>query len=379
MPNVEVVREERDRFGRVRRSRLSYSVEFDPSRGVYQTRLAPGSSLFRERRLSRVVALGGGTGLPVVLMALRRHLPPECRITAVVTAADDGGSSGILREQYGVLPPGDIRNCLVALAGRTPEVGAALQYRFDGPSGRQHPVGNLLLTALGKVAGDEMAAIRLAASLLGVEDVVLPSTTGQVHLVAELVDGSSVRGESEIPRSGSPIARLRLDPPNALPAPGLLEALRTADMVILGPGSLYTSVMATLIVPGVAEAVAAVQGARIFVCNLMTEPGETDGYGVRAHLEALAVHAVPPEVLDYVVVNTTPVPPDPLAQYTAAGAEPVRVDCISTAAAPLVVLADVLESGPVVRHAPDKLGPILCELGADHPTPGDNGESPPWP
>src|SRR5207245_1653452 len=160
----------------------------------------------RERQLSRVVALGGGSGLPVVLRGLRRHLPPECRITAVVTAADDGGSSGVLREQYGVLPPGDIRNCLIALARVAPEVLAAL------------------------------------------------------------------------PRSGVPIARLRIDPPDACPAPGVLEALRTADAVILGPGSLYTSILATLVVPGMVEAVAAAPGARILVCNLMTEPGETDGH-----------------------------------------------------------------------------------------------------
>src|SRR5207237_3619332 len=151
-----------------------------------------------------VVALGGGTGLPVVLTALRRNLPASGGVTAIVTAADDGGSSGVLRRQYGVLPPGDIRNCLLALAHVAPEVSAALQCRFDGDdSGTGHPVGNLLLTALDMVAVDEVAAIRLAAGLLGVRDVVLPSTTTGVHLVAELVDGRQVRGESEIPRSGA--------------------------------------------------------------------------------------------------------------------------------------------------------------------------------
>ncbi|MCI0371760.1 MAG: 2-phospho-L-lactate transferase CofD family protein, partial [candidate division NC10 bacterium] len=215
MSDVVMVREERDRFGRVQRSRLRYAVEFDSERGFYRSRLLPGHSLWPERRLSRVVALGGGTGLPVVLMGLRRHLPSNCRITAVVTAADDGGSSGLLREQYGVLPPGDIRNCLLALAGGAPEVSAALQVRLDGAGGPEHPLGNLLLTALSKVATDEVAAIRLAGDLLGVEDVVLPSTTGRVHLVADLVNGRCIRGESEIPRSGAAVARLRLDPPDA--------------------------------------------------------------------------------------------------------------------------------------------------------------------
>lgn len=373
MPNVVVAREERDRFGRIRRSRLRYAVEFDPDRGVYRSQLLPGARLWPERSLSSVVALGGGTGLPVVLRGLRRHLPPECRITAVVTAADDGGSSGVLRERYGVLPPGDIRNCLLALADAPPEVSAALQYRIDGSTGPEHPLGNLLLTALGKVAGDEVAAIRLAAVLLGVEDVVLPSTTGRVHLLAELVNGRCIRGESAIPRSGAPLARLRLDPPDALPAPGVLEALRTSDLVILGPGSLYTSILATLIVSGVPAAVAAARGARVFVCNLMTEPGETDGYGVAAHLEALAAHGLPPEALDYVVVNTEPPPPEVLARYGAEGAEPVSADFAPPASPPLVVLADVLDADPVVRHAPDKLGPLLCELAAGHPEPGEDG------
>jgi uncharacterized cofD-like protein len=304
-------------------------------------------------------------------MALRRHLPANCRITAIVTAADNGGSSGVLREQYGVLPPGDIRNCLLALAGGPPEISAALQFRFDGSSGPAHSLGNLLLTALDLVAADEVTAIRLAAGLLRVEDVVLPSTTRRVHLVADLVNGRSIRGESEIPRGGAPIARLRTDPPDARPAPGVLEALRAADMVILGPGSLYTSVLATMTVPGVAQAVAAAPGARIFICNLMTEPGETDGYGVAAHVQALAAHGLPPEALDYVVVNTEPIPPEVRARYAAEGGEPVQADFEPLAGPPpLVIPAELLDSGPLIRHAPDKLGPLLSELGVGHPERG---------
>src|SRR5262249_46873350 len=227
----------------------------------------------------RVVALGGGTGLPIVLTGLRRHLPASCRITAIVTAADDGGSSGVLRREDGVLPHGDIRNCLIALARGAPEGSAALQYRFDGGV-VQDPVGNLLLGGRDMVATDEVTAIRLAADLLGVDDLVLPSTTQQVHLVADLLDGRSVSGESEIPRSGAPINRLRIDPPDAAPAPGVLEALDAADALILGPGSLYTSLLATLVVPGVAEAVGGSRAGRVFVWNAMAERGETDGYGV---------------------------------------------------------------------------------------------------
>src|SRR5580765_2732079 len=203
------------------------------------------ADITRPRPLRRVVALGGGTGLPAVLAGLRRHLPRKCRITAVVTAADDGGSSGILRQQYDVLPPGDVRNCLIALARVAPEVTAALQCRLSVSSGPEHAVGNLLLTALNMVAADEIAAIALAASLLGIKDVILPSTTTRVNLVAELVDGRRVRGESAIPGNGVRVLRLALDPPDASPAPGVLAALDAADAVILGPGSFYTSVLAT--------------------------------------------------------------------------------------------------------------------------------------
>lgn len=163
------------------------------------------------RRLRRVVAFGGGTGLPTVLTALRRHLPRACHITAVVTAADDGGSSGILRREYGVLPMGDIRNCLIALARVAPEVTAALQCRLAVSSGPEHAVGNLLLTALDMVAADEIAAIRLAGALLGIEDDVLPSTTARVHLVADLANGRRIRGESAIASGGAPVDRLSIE------------------------------------------------------------------------------------------------------------------------------------------------------------------------
>lgn len=318
------------------------------------------------RDLRRVVALGGGTGLPAVLTGLRRHLPLECHITAVVTAADDGGSSGILRQQYGVLPPGDIRNCLIALARVAPEVTAALQCRLAVSSGPEHAVGNLLLTALDMVAADEIAAIRLAARLLGIEDAILPSTTTRVNLVANLADGRQVRGESAIPRSGARVLRIAIDPPDAPPAPGVLAALAAADAVILGPGSFYTSVLATLIVPGIVDAIKATQGLKIFVCNLMTEPGETDAFGVAAHLEALRAHGLPPEVLDYVILNDGSIPQKIRARYVAEGAEPVGSDFAIAGARPLVVTADLLASGPVVRHDPDKLGPLLCALAAPH-------------
>src|SRR5262245_8077514 len=315
---------------------------------------------------SHVVALGGGTGLPIVLRGLRQYLPPDCRITAVVTAADSGGSSGALRTQYGVLPPGDIRNCLLALARVAPEIAAALQYRFDGGEA-QHPVGNLLLAALDMVATDGLTAIKLAAELLGVDDLVLPSTTERVHLVADLADGRSVSGESSISRCGTAIKRVRIDPPTAMAAPIAIEALREADVLILGPGSLYTSLLATLVVPGVADAVTGSSATRIFVCNAMTEPGETDGYGIAEHMRALAAHGLPPEKLHYVVAPTTPISPKVLGRYASEGAAPVGADFTLPSPSPVMVRADLLELGPVVRHDPDKLGPVLRDLATRRP------------
>ena len=309
----------------------------------------------------KIVAIGGGTGLPVVLTALRRHLPASDRITAIVTAADDGGSSGVLRSEYGVIPPGDIRSCLLALARVAPEVSAALQYRFDG-GGAQHPVGNLLLAALDMVATDELTAIRLASELLGVDDLVLPSTTRRIQLVADLADGRSVRGESAIPRSGSAIKRVRVDPADAAAGPYVLEALLEADAMIIGPGSLYTSLLAVLVVPGVAEAITRSSAVRIFVCNAMTEPGETDGYGMAEHLEAMAVHGLPLEALHYVVAHATPIQPKALARYRSEGATPVEPELDPSVGCSVTIRADLLEPGPIVRHAPDKLGPILCQL-----------------
>jgi len=314
------------------------------------------------RPLRRVVALGGGTGLPAVLAGLRRHLPRACRITAVVPAAHDGGRSRLLRRTYNVLPMGDIRHCLIALAQVAPEVTAALECRLSVSAGPEHALGNLLLTALSMVAADEIAAIQLAASLLGIRDVILPSTTTRVTLVADLVDGRRVHGESAIPLSGATVLHLGIDPMDASPAPGVIDALEAADVIILGPGSFYTSVLATLIVPGIVPAVLASDAMKIFVCNLMTEPGETDKFGVAAHLAALRAHGVPPETLDCVVVNDAPIPQRARVRYGAQGAEPVSPDFAVAGDGPAIVAADLLAPGPVVRHDHDKIGRLLCAL-----------------
>jgi uncharacterized cofD-like protein len=261
-------------------------------------------------------------------------------------------------------------------------VTAALQCRLSVSSGPAHALGNLLLTALDMVAADEIAAIRLAASLLGIEDVILPSTTTRVDLVADLADGRRVHGESAIPRHGARVLRLALDPIDASPAPGVLAALDEADAVILGPGSFYTSVLATLIVPGIADAVVASDAMKIFVCNLMTEPGETDGFDVAAHLDALCAHGLPPEALDYVVLNDAPIAQRTRARYAAEGAEPISADVHLLGDRPLVVTADLLERGPVARHDHDKIGRFLCalaspsELQSDDAFPMSGADSP---
>jgi uncharacterized cofD-like protein len=254
-----------------------------------------------------------------------------------------------------------------------PEVKAALQCRLSVSSGPEHSVGNLLLTALDMVAADEIAAIRLAASLLGIDDVILPSTTTRVTLIASLTDGRQIRGESAIPRGGAPVLRLGIDPPTAAPAAGVLSAIASADAVILGPGSFYTSVLATLIVPEIAEAVVASPGLKVFVCNLMTQPGETDGYDLAAHLDALGAHGLPPEALDYVILNDAPIPPDVRTRYAAEGAVPVSPALNAQMTRPLVVAANLLEPGPVVRHDPDKLGLLLSALAA---SPSREGKHP---
>jgi uncharacterized cofD-like protein len=183
-----------------------------------------------------------------------------------------------------------------------------------------------------------------------------------VTLVADLADGRRVRGESAIPRSGAPVVRVAIEPADAAPALGVLEALGAADLVILGPGSFFTSVLATVTVPGIAAAIVSSKATKIFVCNLMTEPGETDRFGVAAHLDALHAHGLPPDTFDYVVLNDAAIPLKTRTRYAADGAEPVSADWAESPDGPVVVTADLLASGPVVRHDHDKIGRLLCAL-----------------
>ncbi|HEY8498392.1 MAG TPA: YvcK family protein [Limnochordales bacterium] len=332
--------------------------------------------VMRERRIRergpRAVALGGGTGLSTLLRGMKFH---SDHLTAVVTVADDGGSSGRLREEMGILPPGDVRNTLVAMADTEPLLERLFQYRFtrgEGLSG--HTFGNLFIAAMSEITGDFQEAIRQFSRVLAVRGQVLPSTLQSVQLRAEFADGTSVTGESAIPRQRKPIRRIALVPPDARAVPEALEAILSADIVVLGPGSLYTSVIPNLLVQDVAAAVRATPALRVYVCNVMTQPGETDGYAASDHVRALLEHGGGPGLIDCVLVNTAQVPEALLQRYMAEGARPVEADIEKLLAMGLVVVSGPLVSlTHVVRHDAVRLAEAvtaLAALGRDLGPPG---------
>ena len=263
--------------------------------------------MYEEQRLSkgpRIVAIGGGTGLPVLLRGLKSH---TSNITAVVTVADDGGSSGRLRRELGVIPPGDFRNCLVALADTESLMNEVMQYRFsDGEELRDHAFGNLLLATLTKVTGDFALALEEVTKLLRVRGRILPSTLTNVTLFARTVDGDLIQGEAEIPHAKAPIHMVSLEPPKAKAYPPAVQAIAEADMVLLGPGSLYTSVMPNLLVSGIADSVRSSKAIKVYICNVVMQPGETDGYSVEDHYRTIA-RLVGPGLVDYILVNDKPI------------------------------------------------------------------------
>lgn len=312
----------------------------------------------------RVVAIGGGTGLPAVLAGLKRYLGTRLEdLTAVVTVTDDGGSSGRLREELEILPPGDIRNCLVALADVEPLMARLFQFRFGGDGALAgHSFGNIFLAALTRVTGDLLQAIRVSGKVLAVQGTILPSTLENVQLVAELADGAFLHGESRLASQPGVIRRVYLKPENPPALPEVLEAIDRAHAVVLAPGSLYTSLIPNLLVGGVADALRASGATVIYVANLMTEPGETDGYSLAQHLEALELHAGP-GIVNGVVVNSRPFREAVLRRYRKAGAEPVGPDLDRVRAmGAWVVEVDLVSQLDMVRHHPQKLGRVLMRL-----------------
>jgi uncharacterized cofD-like protein len=323
----------------------------------------------------RVVAIGGGTGLPTVLRGFRCAAEDVYGdsltdwLTAVVTVMDDGGSSGELRKSLGVLPPGDIRNCLSALVRTPSSLSGILHDRLCGSDEHSgHPIGNLLLAALTSMDGDFVRAVNILAAQMNVSGRVLPATLENVHLTAAFDDGGAVRGESAITARRGRIRRLMLEHP-VRPLPDVIEAIVNANLIVVGPGSLYTSILPNLLVDGIAATISAVNATRVYVANLMTEPGETDDYSLGDHLRAIREHTGY-DLFDYVLVNRGQIPGAAVAAYAADGSHVLGVNAAepSRIGQAKIVTADLATLTPTgqIRHNPVALGKALTELVATH-------------
>jgi uncharacterized cofD-like protein len=307
----------------------------------------------------KIVAIGGGTGLSTLLRGLKRR---TSNLTAVVTVSDDGGSSGRLQKELGVLPPGDVRNCLVALADDEAMVTDLFRYRFtEGEGLTGHSFGNLFLAAMSGITGNFDRAIKESSRVLNIVGRVLPATLGVVRLCAELDDGTIVEGESKISAAHRPIKRVFFDPPAASPLDEVIAAIRDADAIVLGPGSLFTSVAPNFLVSRIAREVADAHAVKVYVCNVMTQPGETDGMTAADHVEALLTNAGE-HVCDYVIVNDEP-PSRLLAAYAQEGQVPVVPDLDRISALGVEpVSAAVIGETVTVRHDSDKLAAVVLGI-----------------
>jgi len=322
-------------------------------------------------RAVRVVALGGGTGLSMVLRGLKEFVAsskkdkigrPISDLAAIVTVTDDGGSSGRLRREYRVLPPGDIRNCMVALSKDEHLLGKLFQYRF--PAGRGlagHSFGNLFLTALTNVTGDFPQAVRVSAQVLAIRGRIFPSTAQNVTLEADLEDGKIVHGETNISRSRKSIRKVRLVPRRVRALPEALQAIGSADLILVGPGSLYTSIIPNLLIEKVVQAIKRSPATCVYIANLMTQPGETQHYSVADHIRAIYEHTGR-GLFDFVVINRSRVPSSLLRRYRAQDAEPVdpsfdELDRMKVS----YVTGDLLHDRGVVRHDQRRLARLLLD------------------
>ncbi len=321
----------------------------------------------------RVVAIGGGTGLAAVLRGLKLHIeevarpagltPKVTRLTTVVTVTDEGGSSGRLRRDFRILPPGDIRNCLVALAEDEKLMTQLFNYRFASGRGlKGHSLGNLFLAALTHLTRDFAKAVRLSSEVLAIRGEIFPSTLADVRLKARLRNGRVIDGESRITKTRVPIHRLRIVPGNCQPLPETLAAIQAADLITLGPGSLYTSLIPNLLVRGIPEAIHRSSAVKVVVGNLMTQPGETRGYTASDHLRALDAH-VGYRLFDRVVLNTKELSRTMRRRYSAERAEPVRNDLDRVRALGVEpVMASLLVEDHVARHNAARLAKLLLDL-----------------
>jgi len=320
-----------------------------------------------------VVSIGGGTGLSTLLKGLKQYVPLPGQnplpghsireLCAVVTVTDDGGSSGRLRKEFNMLPPGDIRNCIVALSEDEALLSRLFQHRFEKGSGLEgHSFGNLFLAALTSVTQDFSEAVRLSSEILLTRGHIYPVTTSHVELEALMQDGSRVRGETNITASKGRIEELFLIPPDIQPLPQTLDAIARADLITIGPGSLFTSLIPNLLVPGIARAIIASQATKVFVCNLMTQANESLGRSVADHIHALTEH-VGAQIFDYVLINRTPASKELQAKYAEQSAAPIVSDLEKVEALGVrPLLGDYLEEAGVARHATDKVARDLMTL-----------------
>jgi uncharacterized cofD-like protein len=321
----------------------------------------------------RVVALGGGTGLSSLLRGLKQHVVPRhdpypsakrpiVDLAAIVTVTDDGGSSGRLRRENRVLPPGDIRNCMVALSKDEALLSRLFQYRFSAGRGLAgHNFGNLFLAALTHITGDFAEAVRVSSRVLAIRGRIFPSTVCNVTLEAILESGQRVHGETRITASRSRIRKLLLVPRNVRPLAEVIDAIRRADLILIGPGSLYTSILPNLLIPDIARAIAHSRAPRVYIANLMTQPGETTNYSVAEHLCAIQGH-VKPRIVDYVVANRQRVSPAVARRYRKQGASQVTVDGAGLRKSGVqLLLGNLLEEHNKIRHSSARLARLLLD------------------
>ncbi|MFW5885473.1 MAG: uridine diphosphate-N-acetylglucosamine-binding protein YvcK [Halanaerobium sp.] len=336
-------------------------------RSEFNTHITPNGEildlLYEKRRSNRgpeIVAFGGGTGLSNLLRGLKRN---SDNLTAVVTVADDGGSSGRLRDEMGILPPGDIRNCLVALADREPLMEKLFQHRFESEGGLEgHSFGNLYIAAMTEVLGDFEEAVRASSKVLAIRGKVLPATNEDIKLGAVYHDQEEKMGESAIPVYDKEINKVFLYPENASTTPEVRDSIKNADVIVIGPGSLYTSILPNLLVKGIAEEIKKSDALKLYICNVMTQPGETDAYTAADHAEAIVDHCGS-GVFDYVVVNNRKGTAELRKKYEAEGAYPVQIDHQRLRKLGFKIIeADLLKKDSYLRHDPEALAELIYDL-----------------
>ena len=336
-------------------------------------------------RALRVVAIGGGTGLSTLLRGLKRYVAApagtavdaHCKdspclirdLAAVVTVTDDGGSSGRLREDFKMLPPGDVRNCMVALSEDEHLLSRLFQFRFDQGELQGHSFGNLFVAALSHITGDFAQAVQMSSQILATRGRIYPATNTNVTLSAQMDDGSLVRGETNITASRQRIVELMLEPPDAEPLPDTLEAIANADLITLGPGSLYTSLVTNLLVRGVPEAIAQSRATRVYVCNLMTQANESIGLTASQHIERIQQHANTRQpIFDYALINTAPISAQLLEKYALEGQQPIEADLDRIRELGVEpITGSFVHEGSLLRHDYDQVTDCLLELALRQP------------